>query len=322
VPVSDPEFLTIWHARFHFHVLALLEASRLEERGDMAGAWGWYRAELRTIHHLARRASFADRSMRWVWHDRLRERVSTWAADLRTTPAVLRRALDDAVACESIAPSDSDSLKSEYLHNIQRWIDDGPQDFARQVNTRKWNALFGATDRYLSPDQMQTIYDLWRLWRREPERRRRVIRLAVANWLAYYDLPAGSRPVPDLKVTGPYDFFAFGPEAPARARALSPEALNRWLESSPEARQKLDDWMGRRAFRMSGNWIGKLRAREKANHKALVVLLASQLYRRDHGADPPSEEALVGLYLKELPDDGLGNAGSMRAVREDGNPVQ
>ena len=33
-------------------LIVLLEASRLEEQGDMAGAWGWYRAMLRTIHHI------------------------------------------------------------------------------------------------------------------------------------------------------------------------------------------------------------------------------------------------------------------------------
>jgi hypothetical protein len=43
-----------------------------------------------------------------------------------------------------------------------------------------------------------------------------------------------------------------------------------------------------------------------------VVLLASALYRRDHGTDPPSEQALVGPYLKELPDDGTGEAPAAR----------
>ena len=35
-----------------FITLALLEGSRLDEQGDMAGAWGWYEAILRTIHHV------------------------------------------------------------------------------------------------------------------------------------------------------------------------------------------------------------------------------------------------------------------------------
>ena len=52
-----------------------------------------------------------------------------------------------------------------------------------------------------------------------------------------------------------------------------------------------------------------LRLRERANHRALVVFLASELYHRDHGNDPPSDEALVGPYLESLPDDGLEEAG-------------
>ena len=43
------------------HQLALLEASRQEERGDMAGAWTWYRAALRTTHHMTLHASFSMR---------------------------------------------------------------------------------------------------------------------------------------------------------------------------------------------------------------------------------------------------------------------
>ncbi len=33
-------------------------------------------------------------------------------------------------------------------------------------------------------------------------------------------------------------------------------------------------------------------------------MLAEELYRREHGQLPASEQALVGTYLKNLPDDG------------------
>jgi hypothetical protein len=306
-PIPSPDYLEVWMALPRLRVLALLEASRLEERGDMAGAWGWYRADLRTIDHESQYGAFTERQTAQLRHDRLRGRLTAWASDSRTTSAMLRRALDDVLSCESISPSDSDCLRAEYLHDLATWMDN-PHDLASQMNASKWNALFPIPDQYLSPDQMQTLYDLWRFWHREPERRRRIIRLAVANWLAYCDLPPGRRPDPDPKVTGPYEFFAFGPDAPANARAVSSESWDRWLETSPEARRLLDDWMGRRAFRINGNWIRKLRALEEANHRALVVLLAGALYRRDHGSDPPSEEALVGPYLKELPVYGSGGA--------------
>ena len=33
-------------------------------------------------------------------------------------------------------------------------------------------------------------------------------------------------------------------------------------------------------------------------------MLATEIYHRERGALPPSEQALVGPYLKSLPDDG------------------
>ena len=52
VPPNGSRILEVMQALRSFHALALLEASRLEEQGDMAGAWGWYRAALRAIHHV------------------------------------------------------------------------------------------------------------------------------------------------------------------------------------------------------------------------------------------------------------------------------
>ena len=72
---------------------------------------------------------------------------------------------------------------------------------------------------------------------------------------------------------------------------MSPAALDRWLNydaRGPADDQRLDP----RAIRV----------KERANHRMLVILLARELYRRDHGVDAPSAEALVGPYLKELPD--------------------
>jgi hypothetical protein len=284
-PLPDRDRVELWRALHHLRPLALFEASRLEERGDMAGAWTWYRAVLRTIEHQAAYSRFAERKETLHWRDLLRERLARWAADPRTTPAMLRGALDDATACASMSPSDEYSFRAEYL-DLERSIDD-PHNPARQVTPHKWNAIFELPDHYFSPDQMETTYGLWRFWRRESERSRRVIRLAVANWLAYRDLPPDRRPEPDGRVSGPYEFYAFGPEAPARARVLSPVALDRWLQTSPEAQEILDRGQATRAFRVGRDWIAQFRLDERANQRALVDLLARQLDRRDHGMDPP-----------------------------------
>jgi hypothetical protein len=47
-----------------------------------------------------------------------------------------------------------------------------------------------------------------------------------------------------------------------------------------------------------------VRRMQKSAHRELIVLLASELYRRDRGTAPPSEQALVGTFLQSLPDDG------------------
>jgi hypothetical protein len=46
------------------------------------------------------------------------------------------------------------------------------------------------------------------------------------------------------------------------------------------------------------------RLRERRAYHDLVMVLAEEIYRRERGRRPPSEDALVGTYLKSLPDDG------------------
>ncbi len=276
------------------HLLALLEASRLEERGDLAEAWSCYRTAPCASYHFGLHGDLTHRFIGERWRGDLLIRLTAWSADRRTTPAMLRRALDELIACGALAPSDAYTIKAEYPYILK--LLDSPQNLGPNLPMNWLHDIFGSPEYQLSPEQMQAIVAAWRFWRGEPERSRRVIRLAVANWLAYYDLPPDRRPPPDPDVPGPLQFYAFGPEAPANARALSPEALDGWLATTVDARPILREWNP-----------SSIRVKEARGYHALVVLLASQLYRRDHGTDPPSDEALVGPYLKEFPDDGLGD---------------
>jgi hypothetical protein len=292
-----------------FNVLAELEAGRLEQQGDMAGAWVWHRAALRATYHIRLRGSVHVRTVTQPWHAELRGRLTSWAADPRTTPALLRRALDDAVACGSSTPSESDRLRAEYPEAMR--VFDSPENQGRYVSMVRFVGLFRSLHYMLTSRQFQAMADAWRFWRREPERGRRIIRLAVANWLAYDDLPPGRRPGPAPELSGSFDFYAFGPEAPANARALSPGALDRWVKTSPEAVSILREL----------DRLRTLRDQDQADHRALLVLLATELYRRDHGTDPPSPAALVGPYLQSLPDDGSDEAQD-EASRRAPRPVQ
>src|SRR5262249_97908 len=49
------------------HLLALIEASRLEVRGDMAEAWGWYRTALRASYHFGLRGGQIHRFIADRW---------------------------------------------------------------------------------------------------------------------------------------------------------------------------------------------------------------------------------------------------------------
>ncbi len=292
-----------------FQMLARLEAGRLERQGDMAGAWVWYRAALRSNYHIGLRGSVLVRTVTQPWQADLRGRLAQWAADRRTTPALLRRALDDAVACGSFTPSESYRLKAEYPEAMRVFDSEenqGRYAFAIRLfgSLRSWNY-------WLLFEQAQALNEAWRFWRREPERGRRLIRLAFANWLAYYELPPDRRPKPEPDLSGSFDFYAFGPEAPANARALAPAALERWLDTSPEAMSVLREV----------DRLRTLRDQDRADHRELLVLLATELYRRDHGKDPPSPRALVGPYLQSLPDDGSDESQGEPSRAADG-PVQ
>jgi hypothetical protein len=304
---SNPDSHKMTQALRFFQSLALLEASRLEEQGDMLGAWDWYRAALRATHHLSLRGTVPRRMNADRWHGEIRRRILGWTADpRRTTPEMIRRALDDALACGAFAPSDSYTLKLAYpLYVIEL---DRPENPGRQRLIVKLTAKLSSQTYQPDSDHIKALADAWRFWRREPERSRRVMALAFANWIAYEDLPRDRRPGPGPDVSGPIALYALGPEAPARARALAPAAFDRWLNTADEARELLGSWQ------LSGRPLG---ARERAGHRELVVLLASELYRRDHGTYPPSDEALVGTYLKSLPDEGADEATDRNSTRQE-----
>src|SRR5262249_12796260 len=72
VPKFDGYHVDLWGLGIpmgSLEALALLEGSRLEERSDMAGAWGWYRAVLRVIHHVGRHGTVYRRSVAQGWHN-------------------------------------------------------------------------------------------------------------------------------------------------------------------------------------------------------------------------------------------------------------
>ena len=276
--------------------MALLEGARLEEQGETARAWTWYRSVLRMRIHVMRRGSVYQRLFADRMCSGLQSRIATWAADRRTDVPLLRRALEDVRAFEPKSEWDSFSLKVDYL--VMMSTLDSPSSWVHQGDDENTDFRIGGEK---LPPNLAALLQVGRQFlANEPERSRRVLRLAYANWLAHVDDPNAQNEKPVVRASfrahkqhSSLFFYTASPKTPATARVLSPPDLASWLMTARDAQLALAQWP----------WPS-IRISERREYRAMVVLLAEELYRRERGASPPSEEALVGLYLDHLPDDG------------------
>jgi hypothetical protein len=257
-----------------------LESSRLEAEGDFRSAWEWHRAALRSSRHCGRHGIQIERLVGAAIYHVSAFRITAWANDPRVDAAMLRTALDEVRQIYSMTAPPSVAVQCEYLGFVQ--------------TMDRSESLFGFIERIEEPSSGRRLPRRIRLraealFKREPERSRRVLALVFANWLASCDLPAARRPpmVSPTKLV-----FEVGPSAPEAARVLSPDRLVAWSESTVIFS----------ALRPAFNDFLKAIDTERARHASLVVHLASQLYLRERGRLPESPEALVGTYLDALPD--------------------
>jgi hypothetical protein len=153
--------------------------------------------------------------------------------------------------------------------------------------------LYGPPGRYGQYDPRPWL-EVWlrpsaAYWRREPERSRRVIRLVLANWLTQFDKPLHDRaPLAPTKMP----LYVTTSKDPPASRALSPEVLASWHDSTLFARAFLGD----------KPHIFDSSARGQGDQAAMVLTVAEQLYLREHGRPSQSPEDLVGPDLPRLPD--------------------
>jgi hypothetical protein len=290
--------------------LAFLEASRLEQRGEMAEAWNWYRAIFRVKLHIMRRGPIF---CRWIAYNNcssLRTRITAWAADPRTNVLLIRRALDDILAGEPKSEWDAFSLKADYLD----MIDELAKDWGPVQQGEEEDQIVRIGGERLPPALGWIPYAAKRYVWNEPQRSRRVLRLAFANWLANAQEKDPQYLKPTVRATFQIEkrswtvyLYAVNPVGRSAARELTPRVLAEWLVGTRDAKFLLSGWP----------WPG-IRATERREYRALVVLLAGELYKRDHGTPASSDQMLVGPYLHELPADGSAELddGSAPMIRE------
>ena len=282
--------------------LALLEGSKRQEGSDSAGAWDCYRAVLRMTTHMRRRGCLHQRfDVNVYWNGSLRKRLAAWAADPRTTIRQLRAALDEVQKGEPRAEWDAFAMKSGYLEMI-RSLEQPIHPFTRQEI--EGESTYRLDDMQLSAEMVGHLDAARHFLLREPERSRRVLRLLCANWLADVESPVPGRAGPAARarltsgknsVTLP--LYPVSPDAPTGARSLPPGDIAVWLVTTEDAKLRILV-----ADRFGWPWPPD-RLQDRRAHRELLIMLATELYRRERGSLPSSDEALVGTYLKSLPDD-------------------
>ena len=282
-------------------LFVLLEGDRRQERGDMAGAWDCYRAVLRMATHTRRRGSLLQRQdLDAYWNGFLQQRLEAWAADPRTTIPQLRNALDDVLKSEPRPDWDLFAIKAAYLHMMSALEQPVPLLTSEEIG-REYTYRLG--DMQLSPGMVGYLYAARRFLLREPERSRRVLRLLYANYLAHVEHPGRRKPAARArfhiaKQTSGALLYHISPDAPADARALSPQEVASWLVTTNDIKLRILV-----AKNVQWPWSPD-RLRDRRAYSDLVLMLAREIYRRERGSLPATDEALVGTYLRSLPDDG------------------
>jgi hypothetical protein len=255
-----------------FSGLALVQAARRESLGDMAGAWRWYRTVLRGSRLIGRHATAIGMLIGGAEYSNARARIAAWQADPRVDARLLRRALDDVLAINSMSAPFSETLQMEYLA-VQRGIQD-PQWL---INSLADNPL-GVKDAVDMRAWHNYVPFYWKArWfaGNEPECARRLTNLAFANWLAECDKPRSRRARLAGLVNATPMFYDV---QPARV-ALSPQGLAARVEANLHANSILTAYLG----------ITSGYDRDRAQRAGLVISLADALYIKRFGKPPRSK---------------------------------
>ena len=258
---------------------AELEGSRLQAEGDARGAWGWYRALLRTSDHLRARGRTRTRSSASDMERQACVHVESLALAPGVEMALLWEILEELRRLDDRAPPASVTMKAEYLALMTEIAD--PEALLHHRD--------GGFEELKTQKRLQVFLN------HEPERSRRVAKLAFANWLAQGDRPVANRP---KVVTHPvplrFGFYEADPEAPAAARAMTPDKLFDWTETTMLWKKVVPDWP---------TWSPPPDPTSEGRVRWPWILgLAQLLYRLENGHEAAPIEALVPRYLKKLPD--------------------
>lgn len=278
-----------------------LEASRLEDVGDLAGAWDWHKARLRAPLQLTKRGLTTEKIISAQYWADAAGRVVLWAEDSKITQALLRRAINDLEAMEPLLGKPSDSLKSEYLL-IMGMLSD-PTGLYRSMEPLRKITTGGGPVVPVTRIELPEPFPL--LQRRvelfvagEPDRSKRIARLVFTNWLAQAD----KRPADREKIIS-VDPLVFESEPAVASPGIASAELARLIETAP-LYNLVRGGVSQPAslFPRIDEWPKTLR-NARRRRADLIVALAGRLQELETDKLPDSVEELIGQTLPKLPED-------------------
>ena len=281
--------------------MAALEGSRLEEAGDLDGAWDWYHSMLRCSRLVGRHGFLSQRSIGEHIHYLASRCILRWASNPHVGAGQLRRALRDTLDADALTQPVTEALKINYLSCLKPF--ESMKDYEQMIREfSRPPPLLGGRQHglvdHLPWNLRSPAYRLKRNATNELEKGRRVFRLLFANWLAQVDRPDARRA--PLAIRKPNWIYVNDPSAPWAARAVTPEFLAQTFD-------KLELSYILFSLRCDDPGVppwereGKL-TQERRRRSVLIIWLAAELFRREHGTLPAKAGALLGVDLKELPE--------------------
>jgi hypothetical protein len=268
----------------HFFRLAMIETSRLESAGDMAGAWRWYLAALRGSRLVGRHGVIIARLVGCAEYAVAQGKISAWAADPRVDAQLLRCALDDVLEVNAMTAPNSESIQCEYLSGLKMMSD--PNKLLRYITSDP--SLSEDIDMRVWYRHLPGYWTAWYFLGHEPERSRRILKLTFANWLSQCDKLPSERPRMVGSKANPQLLFDVEPPP----GAVGPVAMVSRTESALFAKTIFPSYA---AFQRAYD-------RDLAQRVRLVIVLAEKLYERKFGKEAPSPDALIGPCLERFPD--------------------
>ena len=262
-----------------FANLAILEASRLEEDGDLAGAWRMYRASLRSSRHAGRHGGPMQRLLGHGILAACKVPVTRWIDDTRVAAEMLHRAIADVEACKTLTSPTSEMIRAEYYSS---------KSVLEQTQEWKGRRLDGPDGEGTWYNHISLVPASRHFFMREPERSLRVLKLITASHLAQCDRPP---PVRAKVFDRKFGIYEIDSQTPRAVAAVDPGELATWAEHSAYSV-------------VAGNLEGVLMRvdAEAAMLDTLLIRMAERAYELDHGKPPRTYNDLLGAYLKALPD--------------------